>query len=347
MDAVTMYLEAANCLLDDYVEVSYFSEVFEGGDEKIQDTMKNNAEIEEKSVSLLQKALNAIKSIIKKIRGLIDDMMSYFKADSDTKSQYQKFCEEVKNNPEFAKKKVSFKEYSKIAKQWNEELAKEEAQYRKIKDDELENKPSIAQDLHNAWDTARGKIMSTGKIVAKEVAVEYLVQEAKTCRDGALSARSKLKWYETIIGNLENELGKKEARKVKRKLKMLSSKCSLVRKLAGGVETEYLTWKDALKNVFSASGISNIIIRNKDLRKDVGGTAASATATVAHIGVKGAIKGAEDARYADKTLKKYEKKHGKQIENLKKVMNDDKLRDDQKRTYIRRQREKIPKFEED
>ena len=337
MDAVTMYLEAANCLLDDYVEVSYFSEVFEGGDEKIQDTMKNNAEIEEKSVSLLQKALNAIKSIIKKIRGLIDDMMSYFKADSDTKSQYQKFCEEVKNNPEFAKKKVSFKEYSKIAKQWNEELAKEEAQYRKIKDDELENKPSIAQDLHNAWDTARGKIMSTGKIVAKEVAVEYLVQEAKTCRDGALSARSKL----------ENELGKKEARKVKRKLKMLSSKCSLVRKLAGGVETEYLTWKDALKNVFSASGISNIIIRNKDLRKDVGGTAASATATVAHIGVKSPINGAENARYTAKTPKKYEKKHGKQIENLKKVMNDDKLRDDQKRTYIRRQREKIPKFEED
>lgn len=347
MDAVTMYLEAADCLLDDYVEVSYFSEVFEGGDEKIQDTMKKNAEIEEKSVSLLQKALNAIKGIFKKIRMLVDDMLTYFKADAGSKSEYQKFCEEVKNNPEFAKKKVSFKEYSKIAQQWNEELSKEEAQYRKLKDEELENKPSIAQDIHNAWDTARGKILDKGKVIAKEIAVEALVQEAKTCRDGALSARNKLRWYETIIGDLQNQIGAKEARKVKRKLKMLSSKCSLVRKLAGGVETEYLTWKDALKNVFSASGISNIVTRNKELRKDVSNATGSAVGTITHIGTKGAIKGAEDARYADKKLTKYEKTHDKQIENLKNVMNNEKLRPDQKKAYIRRQKEKIPIFDED
>ena len=138
--------------------------------------------------------------------------------------------------------------------------------------------------------------MDKGKVIAKEIAVEALVQEAKTCRDGALSARNKLRWYETIIGDLQNQIGAKEARKVKRKLKMLSSKCSLVRKLAGGVETEYLTWKDALKNVFSASGISNIVTRNKELRKDVSNATGSAVGTITHIGTKGAIKGAEDAK---------------------------------------------------
>ena len=37
MDAVTMYLEAADLLLEDYKEISYFSEVFEAGDESIQE----------------------------------------------------------------------------------------------------------------------------------------------------------------------------------------------------------------------------------------------------------------------------------------------------------------------
>ena len=64
-------------------------------------------------------------------------------------------------------------------------------------------------------------------------------------------------------------------------------------------------------------------------------------------GTKGAIKGAEDARYADKKLTKYEKTHDKQIENLKNVMNNEKLRPDQKKAYIRRQKEKIPIFDED
>ena len=53
MDAVTMYLEAADLLLEDYKEISYFSEVFEAGDESIQEAQQKNAEIEKKSTSLL------------------------------------------------------------------------------------------------------------------------------------------------------------------------------------------------------------------------------------------------------------------------------------------------------
>ena len=43
MDAVTMYLEAADLLLEDYKEISYFSEVFEAGDESIQEAQQKNA----------------------------------------------------------------------------------------------------------------------------------------------------------------------------------------------------------------------------------------------------------------------------------------------------------------
>lgn len=347
MDSVNMYLEAANCLLDEYSEISYFSEVFEGGDEKVQKAMEKNAEIEEKSVSLLQKAINGIKAIIKKIKEVINNMMEYLRADGSTKSAYQKFCDEVKNNPEFAGKKVSFKEYSKIAKQWDVELQKEEAQYRKLKDEELENKPSIANDLHEAWDKARSAIADKGKIVAKEVTVEYLLQEAKTCRDGAMSARNKLRWYETIIGNLENELGKKEARRVKRKLKRLSSRFSLVRKLAGGMETEYLTWKDAIKNVFTVSGATDIALRNKSIRKPIEKVTGSVVGTAAHIASTGARKGAVDAYRADKKLTKYEKNHEEEIKKLKDVVNNKDLRPDQKQAYIRRKKATIPNFDED
>ena len=172
------------------------------------------------------------------------------------------------------------------------------------------------------------------------------MQEAKTCRDGALSARNKLRWYETLIGSLEGELGKKEAKKVKKKMKRLSSRCSLIRRLAGGVEKEWLTWKDALKNVFSVSGVSDVLNRNKDIRKAVGTTVAKTTAEVARVGAKGAAKGAEDAYEADRKLTKYEKKAGKQISKIKQVMNDENLRADQKATYLKRQKAKIPKFDE-
>ena len=347
MDAVTMYLEAADVLLDGYVEISMYSEVFEAGDEKVQEAMKSNAEIEEKSMNLIQKAIKGIKAMFAKIREIVDNVLSYLHADAGTKSAYQKFCDEIKNNPEFAKKKVSFKAYSEIAKQWQDELESEERQYRNLKDEELENKEGIAKDIENAWITARNKIKDVGKLAVKEIAVEALMQEAKTCRDGALSARNKLRWYETLIGSLEGELGKKEAKKVKKKMKRLSSRCSLIRRLAGGVEKEWLTWKDALKNVFSVSGVSDVLNRNKDIRKAVGTTVAKTTAEVARVGAKGAAKGAEDSYEADRKLTKYEKKAGKQISKIKQVMNDENLRADQKATYLKRQKAKIPKFEDD
>lgn len=338
MDAVTMYLEAADLLLEDYKEISYFSEVFEAGDESIQENQQKNAEIEKKSTSLLSKAITGIKAIFKRIRDLIDDVIAYVKADGTKKSQYQEFCEAIKNNPEFAKKKVTFKQYSIIAKQWNERLSAEEAQYRKIKDEELENKETFAKDIEAGWEKARAKILDKGKVVAKEVPVEFLIQEAKTCRDGALSARNKLNWYEMILGNLEKDLGKKEAKKVKRKLKMLSSRFALVRKLAGGLETEYLTWRDALKNVFSVDAVKNVLSRNKELRKDV----ANADATIADVVGTGTALGVSDALEDKHKLKKYAKNHEKNIQKLKDVMADESLREDQKRIYIKRNRAKIP-----
>lgn len=334
MDPI-MYLEAADLLLDGYTEVSYFSEVFEDGDTK--DVMEKNADIEKKSVSLLTKAIEGIRSIFKKIRQLFEDVMSYVKADAGTKSEYQKFCDAIKANPEFAKKKVSFKQYSIIAKQWNDVLSAEEAQYRKLKDEELENKESFAKDISVAWDKGRAKIMDTSKIVAKEVAVEALVQEAKTCREGAISAKSKLEFYEMILGNLEKDLGKKEARKVKRKLKMLSSRFALVRKLAGGLEKEYLTWKDAMKNVFSASGAVDITTRNAKIRNAVGTTAIEG----ARIAATGAALGKADASSDKRKLNKIAKDHDKEITKLKKIMSDPNLRDDQKAIYAKRRRARM------
>lgn len=343
MDAVTMYLEASDVLLDGYVDISMYSEVFEGGDEKIQETMKSNAEIEEKSMNLIQKAIKGIKAMFAKIKEIVDNFFTYMRADKGKKSEYQKFVEAVKNNPEFAKKKVSFKTYSEIAKQWQAELEKEEGQYRNLKDAELENKEGIAKDIEQAWNTAREKIKDYGKLGVKEVAVEYLLQEAKTCRDGALSAQNKLRWYESIIGSLESELGKKEAKQVKRKLKRLSSRCSLVRKLAGGVEKECLTWKDAMKNVFSASGFSGIVERNKDIRKAVG----SVGYEIGRGVIKGTSKGVSDAYTADRKLTKYEKKNEKTIARIKKTLDDPSLRKDQRDKFIEHQRSKIPKFHED
>lgn len=326
MDAM-VYYEAADLLLDEYVEIPYYDAVFED----VAEVEAKNADIEKKSESLIRKGINALRNFIERIRKTISDILAYFKSDAQTKSEYQRFLENVKNNKEFAGKKVSFKDYEAIANAYSNEMEREEAQYRKLKDEELENKPSLAKDISEAWDKARAKLPQVGKAVAKEVTVAYLMESAKRCQKKASQASTALHVYEMWVGDLESTLGKREARKVKFKMKMLNSRLGFVRKLAGGKNAEYLTWKDAVKNIFTNEGLTDLMKRNKDAKK----MASKAGFELTRTNIKGTVLGREDARKDKERMSKLEKDNPKDIKKLNKIMENDKLRPDQKRQAIK------------
>jgi hypothetical protein len=336
MDAVTMYCEAAELLMQDYKEISYYSEVFEDAEEDV----KKNEEITTKSMNLLQKAAQAIRGILKKIRECIDDILAYFKADENTKNSYMSFLKKVKENPELGKKKMTYTDYSKLTTAMNAEVKREEQQYRSLKDEELENKPSIAKDVQEAWDTAREKIKQNGKGIAKEVTVQMALEYAKNCRESAIEAKSVLKQYEMWCGSLESQLGKKEAKKVRKQFNRLSSRFKILRKLAGGKEQEYLTWKDAIKNVMTPLGASlagaDIMKRNETVGKAVTGTVKGAT----RIAAKGSAMGGKDAFTDQQRLKALEKNKDKEIQKIRDTVSNTNLRDDQKERYITVQKRK-------
>jgi hypothetical protein len=212
----------------------------------------------------------------------------------------------------------------------------EEDKYRNMKDDELEKKPTIAKDLQEAWDKARQKLPEVGSIVAKEVTIQYLLESAKRCEKMAGKANTALRVYEMWMGDIEKDLGKKEAFMVKMKMKMLNSKLGIIRKLAGGKEKEYLTWKDALKNVFSTSGVMEVIKRNDKAAKIAVGGKLEYERDV----MKGKAMGKEEAHKDQKALRKLQKNNEKDIKKLQDIRKNDKLRFDQKRQAIAVQREK-------
>lgn len=325
MDAM-VYFEAADMILDDYKDISYYSAVFED----TEADQANNDAVIKKSQNLLQKGISALKRFINKIRQIVADIVAYFKADAGTKSAYQKFVENVKNNPEFAGKKVTFKDYTKIAEAWTAEMDDEENKYRGLKDEELQKKPTIAKDLQEAWDKAREKLPQVGALVAKEVTIQYLLESARRCEKMAGRANTALRVYEMWMGDIEKDLGKKEAFIVKLKMKMLTSKLGIIRKLAGGKEKEYLTWKDALKNVFSSAGVMEVIKRNDKAAKIAVGGKLEYERDV----MKGKAMGTHEAHKDQRTLKKLQKNNEKDIKKLQEIRNNDKLRFDQKRQAI-------------
>jgi hypothetical protein len=333
MDAM-VYFEAADLLLEGYKEIPYYDAVFED----VAEDEAKNSDIEQKSENLIRKGINALKQFIARIRKIVDDILAYFKSDAETKSAYQQFLKNVKDNPEFAGKKVTFKDYEEIAQAYSNEIAKEEEQYRKLKDEEAANKPSLAKDISEAWDKAREKLPELGKAAVKEVTVQYLLESAKRCQTMAGRANTALRIYEQWIGDLENALGKKEARKVKWKMKMLNCRFKIVRKLAGGKEKEYLTWKDAAKNIFSVSSGTDIVKRNKGAKKFVHGVTKAVKDTGLEVGrtqIKGTVLGKMDAEKDKKRLKKLEKNHEKDIKKLNTIMSDNKLRPDQKEQAVK------------
>jgi hypothetical protein len=334
MDAM-VYLEAADLLLEDYKEISYYDAVFED----VAADEKNNDEIVKKSQNLLQKGISAIRRLLEKIRNTIKDIMKYFKSDAQTRSAYDNFAAAIEQNREFAGKKVTFRDYEKIAKAWTEEMDDEENFYRGLKDEEIARKPSFEQDVSEMWGKAREKIGEYSKIAAKEVSVQYLLESAKRCQTMAEKANTRLKLYDTWIGSLEKDLGKREARIVKIKMRMLSSRLKIIRMLAGGKEKEYLTWKDAVKNIFTVDAVQEIVKRNFKVGK-FGATNYLEFQRAKH---EGKNLGNKDAERDQKALSRLENHNKRDIKKLEKAFKNDKLNEAQKNQFMKVQRMKRDK----
>lgn len=242
MDLCMSYLYEASQLANDYKEVDLYHEIFEGS--AMDAINAQNEQIVGKSESLLTKAANMIKAIIRKAQEIISNVMSWFKADNSEKDQFRKFREECKNNPEFANMKITLTNWREIDAKYSTAIKKAEAEYKTCKDEENAAKPKILSSLTKYL----GNITKAGVL---SVTVEGALKMAEESQIAAFAIKGALDKDLGVIDQLEQSIGKKETKKFKRKINGLNSKFAIRRWIAGAREKQAEGQQGKIREVFS------------------------------------------------------------------------------------------------
>lgn len=344
MDACLGYLHQVDVLMEDYVELPLYQDVFEAADPEVGAISAKNAEIEEKSVNILRKALNFIRDIFKKIGEMIHTIFTWLSMSKDEKTAYSQFVEECKHNKEFAGMKVTIHDYRAINEEYNKELKKYESEYSKIRGEEEEARPTLIKSVKESMNNLKDK---AGRIAAAEGAsftVETALTYAKACRENAARVEFMINFDASLVDELEKQLGKKEIRKFKRKVRALQSKFSFVRAIAGGRQEQIKTLKESLSETLTSIrsvGKIHLRARNKnsaarDDIRDVEKGVVNAGKAVNKAGAKFAVDTGKAVLNKRKFAKDAYKQQMKLEKNTIKAAQKEALRENERRTGAKR-----------
>lgn len=285
MDACMSYFDQVDALLESYDERPLYDAVF---NEASDDVDVANAETEEKAISLLQKAINAMKALIQKIKDILNTVISWVKADNAEISEYKKFCQQIKQNPELKNKKVTLRDYRQVIAEYDKQLGDAEKKYRAMKDEEAANKPNFADDVKAGIAATGKKVASIATSVGASFTVESALEYARQNTKNAALVQTIIDNDFLILKALEKSLGTKEIRKFKWKVKALNCRCRVVRTILGGRMEQSKTIKDTVADTFSSIrsliGGSKRALGNKDTKDFVKGSAKEVGSVIGGIG---------------------------------------------------------------
>lgn len=228
MDLCMSYLREANQSIDQINELPLFESVFMEA-EKLDKVTEENSMASEKSVSLLRKALNVVKGIYNTIKQIIKDFLDYIRLSSSEKDEFKKFEEECKNNPEFANKKITVKNWKLIEASYDAAIEATKKEIKYITQKEEEARPSVMKKINENL----GKAAGVAKDAVVEMTIQKALSEASRSPEVARNLLSELDKDNMLNRQLEQLVGENSMKYTKKRLKFLSSKIGLVRWLAG------------------------------------------------------------------------------------------------------------------
>lgn len=236
-DCAMFYMREASKYIDQMKEVSLYSALFEaeGKDVESKDEVVN-AELGEKSANLLQRAIEAVKKIIDKIRKTASNILDYLKLGKSEKEAYNEFVRKCKEDKEFAGQKVTVKNWKEIDKAYDDLIAEIQREIEKVERTKEEARPQVIK----AFEEKIAKMGPSVKNAVVQVALDQLVTRAKYDEEMAINVQRALEIDSRRLDGLTSELKKKEVRRSKRKLRWMTSSNRLLRYLAG-VRHEKLT----------------------------------------------------------------------------------------------------------
>lgn len=263
MDACLYYLDQIDVVMEGYKEKSLAEFIFETEDENASESIVVNAQAEVKSENLLKKAANAIRKIFNKIKEILHTMVEWFTVSSKERKGYKDFVKACKSDPELAKKTITLHDYRKVVAGYEAALSNAEKSYRDFKDTEAEDRPSILKDVQadvaKLKDQTKTLLARTGSKFTVAAALKY----AQANRENAARVQMMIDYDLRLLNDIEQQIGKKQAKKFKRKIKHLQSRFKIIRYIAGGRQEQALTLKEActecVKELGTVEGMSKAI----------------------------------------------------------------------------------------
>lgn len=237
MDMCQLYLEEAVNASYDIQTIDTYTALFEAEDENVAATEKMNNVAADKSKNFFQKAVDAIKQAIGKLRAALRDFIDRIKLKGSEKDEFEKFCEEMKNNPEFKNKKITVRDWRRIEKQYNSIVKDIEREIENVQRTNEASKPKIMDHLEKQVAGFTG----FAKATAVQVIIGQLEQRSKWDEEFARKLDFGLKADMGAVDNfLKKTIGEKDTQAFKKKTEAYASEMSL-RRLLVNLRQKYMS----------------------------------------------------------------------------------------------------------
>lgn len=252
MDACLGYLHEIDILMEDYQELPLYMDIFEAASDDVAKITAKNAEIEKKTTNLFHNAIQVVRDIFAKIKEMLSNIKDWFGASKEEKANYNAFVKECKENKEFANMKITLHDYREINSEYSKVLKKYEDEYKKIKGEEEELRPTIPNMIKTDLEALSKKAKAVGGAAGKAVAVETALNYAKACRENAYEVEKMLEFDTQLLDELDKTIGEKERKKLTLQVKALRSRIPFVRLIAGGRKEQIKTIEESLQEVLGS-----------------------------------------------------------------------------------------------
>lgn len=226
-DTVTIYLEEACSIADSIEPMNDYMYLFEtsDGNEQAVAAERDILQKESKSKNILQKAIDAIKGAIRRLKSIIQNFLAKRRMSPEQRAEYEKFCQEIRSNPEFANKKVSVMDWQAIKKEYNRVIKDIEKQIDYVKRTEEECKPNIMKTLESRVST----LGDTARKATVQIKLDQLVNRAKWDPNFAKDLDIALDGDSRILDALTKGMNKRDINKAKKAIHAYASEISLRR----------------------------------------------------------------------------------------------------------------------
>lgn len=242
---------------NEYVYISTYDTLFK---EDIDDgALNSNSTVRTKVVNkvstLVSSIIKFISTIVKSIYNFINSLFTSKKV----KKAFEEFKKECEKDPMLRNKKITITDYKKIMKEYDKKLNElTKKQYEIRKDDEAE----IDTFVKNFVDEVNKISKSATTIVSVDAAEKIAIANHEIAKDIA----KKLESDESILKNIENEIGSKNAKKFEKNIKRASNDSILIKLKSIIYAKKYKTISDVTSEIVNS--VDNLIsgnTRTKDL----------------------------------------------------------------------------------